>query len=107
MVRRAILEGLNFNIIIFKASALWANAFYKLICPYVCVSVYLLTFEVLFKRLFAPTSQSRMSNISGDSESLEKEVVSEFNKITIKKRCKIAAHNFFFVSLANLCLINH
>ena len=24
---------------IFKASALWADAFYKLICPYVCVSV--------------------------------------------------------------------
>ena len=24
---------------VFKASALWADAFYKLICPYVCVSV--------------------------------------------------------------------
>ena len=24
---------------IFKASALWADAFYKSICPYVCVSV--------------------------------------------------------------------
>ena len=24
---------------IFKASALWANAFYKLICPYVCLFV--------------------------------------------------------------------
>ena len=25
---------------IFKALALWANAFYKSICPYVCVSVH-------------------------------------------------------------------
>ena len=29
----------------------------------VCLSVCLFTFEVPFKRLFAPTSQSRMSNI--------------------------------------------
>ena len=55
----------------FKASALWADAFYKSKCPsvcpnvrlYVCPSVCLFTFEVLFKRLFAPTSRSRMSNI--------------------------------------------
>ena len=40
------------SLYIFKASALWANAFYKSICP----SVRLFTFEVPFKRLFAPTS---------------------------------------------------
>ena len=34
------------------------------ICPF--------TFEVPFKRLFAPTSQSQMSNIFRDSESLGK-----------------------------------
>ena len=35
-------------------------------------SVGLFTFEVPFKRLFAPTSQSQMSNIFRDSESLGK-----------------------------------
>ena len=44
---------------IFKASALWADAFYKSICPSVCLSVVRLsvrvfTFEVPFKSLFAP-----------------------------------------------------
>ena len=62
--------------IIFKASALWADAFYKSICPYVCLSVCLsvclFTFEVPFKRLFAPTSRRRMSKIFRDSESLGK-----------------------------------
>ena len=61
---------------LFKALALWADAFYKLKCPsvclWVCVSVCLFTFEVPFKRLFAPTSRSRMSNIFRDSESLGK-----------------------------------
>ena len=57
---------------IFKASALWADAFYKPICPYVCLCACLFTFEVPFKRLFAPTSQSWMSNIFRDSESLGK-----------------------------------
>ena len=59
---------------IFKASALWADAFYKSKCPYICLSVCLFvclfTFEVLFNGLFAPTSRSRMSNIFRDSESL-------------------------------------
>ena len=45
---------------IFKASALWADAFYKSKCPSVCVSVRvfvrLFTCEVPFKRVFAPTS---------------------------------------------------
>ena len=64
------------KLFLFKASALWANAFYKSKCPSVCLSVgpsvRLFTFKVLFKRLFAPTSQSRMSNIFRDSESLRK-----------------------------------
>ena len=38
----------------------------------VCLSVCLFTFEVQFKRLFAPTSGSQMSNIFRDSESLGK-----------------------------------
>ena len=62
--------------VLFKASALWADAFYKSICPSVCpcvcLSVCLFTFEVPFKRLFVPTPQSRMSNIFRDSESLGK-----------------------------------
>ena len=60
---------------IFKASALWADAFYKLICPYVCVFVCLSVcslFEVLFKRLFAPTFQSRISKNFRDLKSLRK-----------------------------------
>ena len=48
--------------LVFKASTLWADAFYKSKCPCVCVSVgapvRVFTFEVLFKRLFAPTYQS-------------------------------------------------
>ena len=42
------------------------------VCPSVRVSVRLFTFEVPFNGLFAPTSQSRMSNIFWDSESLGK-----------------------------------
>ena len=61
---------------LFKASALWADAFYKFICPSVCPSVCLsvcpFTFEVRFKRLFAPTFWSPMFNIFRDSESLGK-----------------------------------
>ena len=63
-------------VIFFKASALWADAFYKSICPSVCLSVCLsvrlFTFEVPFNGLFAPTSRRRMSNIFRDSESLGK-----------------------------------
>ena len=69
-------NGIETVFVIFKASALWADAFYKLKCPYICVSVCvfvcLFTFEVPFNGLFAPTSQSRMSNIFRDSESLGK-----------------------------------
>ena len=42
------------------------------VCLSICPSVRVFTFEVPFKRLFAPTSQSRMSNIFRDSESLGK-----------------------------------
>ena len=44
----------------FKASALWADAFYKSKCPSVCVSVCVFSFEVPLKCLFGPTSQSRI-----------------------------------------------
>ena len=42
------------------------------VCLSVCLSVCVFTFEVPFKRLFAPTSPSQMSNIFRDSESLGK-----------------------------------
>ena len=62
--------------VFFKASALWADAFYKSKCPTVCpsvrLSVCLFTFEVPFNGLFAPSSRSRMSNIFRDSKSLGK-----------------------------------
>ena len=62
--------------LIFKASALWADVFYKSKCPFVCPSVLLsvcvFTFEVPFNGLSAPTSRSWMSNIFRDSESLGK-----------------------------------
>ena len=59
---------------IFKASVIWADAFYKSFCPYVwlCVPVCLFTFEVPFKGLSAPTSQSRMSKMFRVLESLGK-----------------------------------
>ena len=73
------------NFLVFKASALWADAFYKSKCPSVCVfvcpSVCLFTFEVPFNGLFAPTSQSRMSNIFRDLESLEKSNVKKWSNI--------------------------
>ena len=63
-------------ITIFKASTLWADSFYKSECPSACPSVRpsvrLFTFEVPFKHFFVPVSQSQMSNIFRDSESLEK-----------------------------------
>ena len=47
------------------------------VCPSVCV----FTFEVPFKCLFAPTSQSRMFNIFRDSESLEKSNEKKWSQI--------------------------
>ena len=84
------MRNRQFTITIFKASALWADAFYKSKCPSVRLSVRLFTFEVQFNGLFAPTSRSRMSNIFRDSESLGKEVVSHLN-IFVWKWSKIAA----------------
>ena len=70
---------------IFKASALWADAFYKSKCPSVCLSVRLsvclFSFEVPFNGLFAPTSQSLMSNIFRDSESLGKSKGKKWSQI--------------------------
>ena len=66
------LYFLGILLYIFKVSALWVDAFYKLKCLSACPSVYVFTFEVLLKRLFVPTSQSQMSNIFRDSESLRK-----------------------------------
>ena len=47
-------EYFKFSDTIFKASALWADAFYKSESPCVCLSICVLTFDVPFKRLFAP-----------------------------------------------------
>ena len=66
LLKVALLFFLLFRLVVFKASALWADAFYKLICPYVCLSVFYFIFEVPFKRLFDPTSESWMSNIFRD-----------------------------------------
>ena len=48
------------------------ESFYKSKCPSVCPSVCVITFEVPFTRLFAPTSQNPMSKSFRDSESLGK-----------------------------------
>ena len=40
---------------LFKASALWADAFKMSMCLFVCLFVCVFTFEVPFKRLFAPS----------------------------------------------------
>ena len=57
--------------VIFKASALWADAFYKSpVNLSICVCVGLFTFEVLFKCFFASTSQNWMSITVKDLESL-------------------------------------
>ena len=62
--------------LVFKASALWAHAFYESefpsVCLFGCLFVCLFTFEVPFKHCFAPTSKNRMSNIFRVSESLGK-----------------------------------
>ena len=86
----------------FKASALWADAFYKSICPSVrlsvCLFVCLFTFEVPFNGLFAPTSWSRMSNIFRDSESLGESNGKKWSQIwtfLFEKLSKIATQIFF------------
>ena len=88
---------------LFKASALWADAFYKSKCPCMClfvrVFVCVFTFEVPFKCLFARTSKSRMSNIFRDSESLGKVIEKSgliFERFCLKivKNCR-AKKSFF------------
>ena len=57
----------NLSYPIFKASALWANAFYKSKCPYVCLCVCVCVCSLLRYRLnvfFSPTSRNRMSRMS-------------------------------------------
>ena len=76
---------------VFKASALWAVDFYKSKCPCVYVSIRVFTFEVLFKRLFAPTSQNWMSDIFRDLESLgenNKKKWSQIGKLLLIKGVK-------------------
>ena len=72
---------------IFKASALWADDFYKSkcpsVCPSVCLSVCLFTFEVPFNGHFAPTSRSQMSIIFRGSESLGKSIGKKWSNIWI------------------------
>ena len=109
LVFKMIFISLNANLgTIFKASVLWADAFYKSKCLSVCLSVCLFTFEVPFKRLFAPTSQSQMSNILRDSESLGKKwkaVVSNLN-IFVCKWSKIAAQIKVWFFLADFAVQN-
>ena len=72
----SVLSTSSFSKRVFKASAIWADTFYKSKYPSVCLSVHLsvclFPFEVQFKRIFALTSQSWMSNILRDSESFGK-----------------------------------
>ena len=76
----------------------------------VCLFVCLFTFEVPFNGLFAPTSQSRMSNIFGDSESLGKSNGKKLSNIRIfllgsglksprKKKCDFALQNMVETTL--------
>jgi hypothetical protein len=68
------------------------------VCLFVRVFVCVFTFEVPFKRLFAPTSQSWMSNIFRDSESLGKSNRKKWSHILtffFENRQK-SPHNFFF-----------
>ena len=102
---------------IFKALALWADAFYKSICPSVCLyvcpsvclSVCVFTFEVPFKHIFAPTYRSRMSNIFTDSESLGKRYGKKWSQIWtfLFENCWKSPHKkkFFFSTFFTFFLI--
>ena len=100
--------------LIFKASVLRADAFYKSkcpsVCPSVCLFVCMFTFEVPFKRLFAPTSWSRMSNIVKDSESLEKSSGKKWSQIWtyLFENCLKSPRKkkSFFVFVADFALQN-
>ena len=99
---------------ILKASAHWADAFYKSkcpsvctsVCPSVCVFVCLFTFEVPLNGLFAPSSQSRISNIFRDSESLGKSNGKKWSNIwtfSFGSGLKSTRNLFFFW----FCLTKH
>ena len=75
---------------VFKASA---SGPMLSISPNVRPSVRVFTFEVPFKRLFAPISRSRMSNIFRDSESLGKSNGKKWSQIGTKTM-------FFFADFA-------
>ena len=53
-----------------KESAYWTDAFYKLICPYVCVSVHFWCFSLRLTVFLTPTSRSPMSKLFRFSEAL-------------------------------------
>ena len=76
---------------------------------FVCVFVRVFTFEVPFKHLFAPTSQSWMSNIFRNSESVWKSNGKKWSQNKKKKYldrvCIRRAKKVFFA--ANLGFINH
>ena len=77
---------------------LWPNLL-KTLAPvhmFVCLSVCVFTFEVLFKRLLAPTSISWMSNIFRDSKSLGRSNGKKWsqNWKNTNKGCKMAAYFF-------------
>ena len=66
----------------FKASALWADAFYKSKCQFICLFVCLSDhFLGTVNGLFAHHSQSRMSNIFRDSESFGKSNAKKWSHI--------------------------
>ena len=73
---------------------------------FVCLSVCVFTFEVPFKRLLAPPSQSWMSNFFKEIRN-PRGIVIERSGLRIlinNEGCKIAAQN---KKNANLGLINH
>ena len=95
--------------IVFKASALWADAFYKLKCPCICLSVCLFTFEVKFKRLFAPTSPSWMLKKFRDSESLGNSNGKKWShiwKLLLTKGVKSQRKKVFFYRIKAELIIN-
>ena len=78
------------------------------VCLCVRVSVCLFTFDVPFKRLFAPTSRSRMSNIFRDSESLGKNNGKNWSQIyTFLFESGLKSPRIFFIFfLADFALQN-
>ena len=92
---------------IFEESALWADSFYKLKCPYVCTSHFLTPLN----DLFAPTSWSPISKLFKFSESLGKsngEKWSQLWKYFLIKGKKLLGQKkffyWFFFLIYSLCL---